>query len=567
MALLPAAGAWSPAAVLLTIASQLIGPAQALILGWLVSAVLSGASLTVPLAAFVAFFCARQLIETLTESVSYVARRRVDGRQRHDLRLWLAQDPTVASLESEGLQSDLRRIGDVSIGRAVFAQVAWLAAWTGVLASTLLVARVSVVAAGVVLVVSTVTLNRARRIAQDDYQLVLSTLDDRRRQEHVVDLARTAAKELRVFGWADWLLERREAYWRGWFDPQCMMWKRLGRLTCWSFGIQLAVLIGLAAWAILQAVPGSPERAGELVAFLLAMESLLFRRQPEVSVIAARDILGVRRRLGLARHRSPSNGTEYAQRRAAEVQLVDVSFSYPGAERPVLEGIDLALAPGSATAVVGVNGAGKTTLVKLLCGLYRPTEGQVVADGALLDERGWGDRLAVVFQDFVKLPLPLRANIVLDHPDREDVLQDVLASAHLDELVAKLPQGIDTLVSTQFKGGVDLSGGEWQRVALARALYAAAVHADLIVLDEPTANLDVRTELAVFETLLAGTRKQTTLLVSHRLSSVRRCDRIVVLHGGRLIEDGSHEELLMLDGHYASMFRAQAEGFTVNSGA
>src|SRR6266850_1108722 len=215
-------------------------------------------------------------------------------------------------------------------------------------------------------------------------------------------------------------------------------------------------------------------------------------------------------------------------------------------------------------AIVGENGAGKTTLINLLCGFYEPTAGRIVVDGvdlAEIDKRAWQRRIAAVFQDFAKYPLTLRENVVLGHPGRAADYETRIRAgqrAGIMELVEGLPQNWNTVLSKKFEGGTDLSGGQWQRVALARAMFALECGAGVLLLDEPTANLDVRAEAALYDRFLDLTAGLTTIVVSHRFSTVRRADRIVVLEGGRIVESGSHDQLIALDGRYARMFDLQA---------
>jgi ABC-type multidrug transport system fused ATPase/permease subunit len=244
---------------------------------------------------------------------------------------------------------------------------------------------------------------------------------------------------------------------------------------------------------------------------------------------------------------------------AREIRFRGVTFSYESSQRPVLEGFDLTIPAGSSLAIVGVNGAGKTTLAKLLCRLYDPQAGAIEVDGIDLRELNlpeWRSRIAAVFQDFVRYELPLRDNVAPrgDVPDWE-------IEAALRDAGAKDLARFDTILSRGYPDGTDLSGGQWQRVALARALASVRAGAGLVLLDEPTAQLDVRGEAEIFERLLAATRHCTTILVSHRFSTVRHADRICVLEAGRVVELGTHDELLALGGRYATMFELQASRF------
>jgi ABC-type multidrug transport system fused ATPase/permease subunit len=248
-----------------------------------------------------------------------------------------------------------------------------------------------------------------------------------------------------------------------------------------------------------------------------------------------------------------------------ELRLRDVHFSYPVAggavadrAGEVLSGIDLVVPAGTSLAIVGQNGAGKTTLAKLLCRLYDPTRGTIEVDGTPLDQLDparWRQHVTAVFQDFVRFELPLRDNVApAGAPD--EVILAALADAGAADLA-----DLDTPLAKGYAGGTDLSGGQWQRIALARALCAVRQGAGVVLLDEPTAQLDVRGEAEIFERVLAATRSCTTILVSHRFSTVRQADRICVLEAGRVVELGTHEELMAAGGRYRTMFDLQAKRF------
>src|ERR1700676_2262324 len=244
---------------------------------------------------------------------------------------------------------------------------------------------------------------------------------------------------------------------------------------------------------------------------------------------------------------------------AREIRLRDLTFAYPGGG-PVLEHFDLTIPAGSSLAIVGQNGAGKTTLAKLLCRLYDPQSGAIEIDGIDVREfdlASWRSRVTAVFQDFIRLELPLRDNVAPGGaPD--DVVRAALESAGATKLSA-----LGTVLARGYDGGTDLSGGQWQRVALARALTAVKMGAGVVLLDEPTAQLDVRGEAEIFDRLLAATRHCTTILISHRFSTVRHADRICVLEHGRVIESGTHDELMTLAGRYRTMFDLQAQRFNI----
>ena len=256
----------------------------------------------------------------------------------------------------------------------------------------------------------------------------------------------------------------------------------------------------------------------------------------------------------LVRGSSPTG--EMPQR---EIRFEHVSFAYPTTGVKVLDGFDLTIPAGSSLAIVGPNGAGKTTLAKLLCRLYDPQSGALRVDGVdarELDLAGWRSRLAAVFQDFNRYETTLRENVAPLGASDDDVLQ-ALQRARADDLAE-----LDRVLSKLYEGGTDLSGGQWQRVALARAVCAVQLGAGVVILDEPTAQLDVRGEAEIFDRLLEATRGRTVILISHRFSTVRHADRICVLEHGRVVELGSHEELMALDGRYKTMFDLQASRFS-----
>jgi ATP-binding cassette subfamily B protein len=241
-----------------------------------------------------------------------------------------------------------------------------------------------------------------------------------------------------------------------------------------------------------------------------------------------------------------------------------VSFRYPGSDRLVLDRLDLRIEPGERIAVVGENGQGKTTVVKLLTHLYEPTSGQILLDGIDLREYSIEDlhrQIGVIFQDFVRYDMTARENIglgLVDQLDNERKILEAAWSSHATEVIDRFPGGLDQILGRRFEGGVELSGGEWQRIALARAYMRDA---QILILDEPTAALDAAAEYDLFSRFAGLTEGRMAVLISHRFSTVRMCDRIVVLEGGRVHEQGSHEQLLSRHGRYASLFRLQASQY------
>jgi ATP-binding cassette, subfamily B, bacterial len=242
----------------------------------------------------------------------------------------------------------------------------------------------------------------------------------------------------------------------------------------------------------------------------------------------------------------------------------NVSFAYPGTTRRVLSNFNFTLGVGERIALIGENGQGKTTVVKLITRLYDPTEGQILLDGIDLREYKLEDlhhEIGVIFQDFMRYEMTARENIGIGRVESEHSQSEIESAAHkslAESVINKLPGGYDQMLGRRFESGVELSGGEWQRVALARAYLRDA---QLLVLDEPTAALDARSELEVFERFAELTTGKMALLISHRFSTVRMADRIVVLEGGKLVEEGTHPQLIALGGRYASMFEMQAASY------
>lgn len=265
---------------------------------------------------------------------------------------------------------------------------------------------------------------------------------------------------------------------------------------------------------------------------------------------------------------SKPNGLMLPQPIRKGFEFRNVSFAYPGTTRTVLKNFSLTLSPGERIALIGENGQGKTTVVKLITRLYDPTEGEILLDGVNLRDYSLEDlhhNISVIFQDFMRFEMTARENIAVGRIDKTGQppteQSDIESAAHkslADTVVSKLPGGYDQMLGRRFEGGTELSGGEWQKIALARAYLRDA---QLLILDEPTAALDARSELEVFERFAELTQGKMALLISHRFSTVRMADRIVVLSGGQLIEEGNHQNLMALGGIYASMFEMQAASY------
>ncbi|MEA2508514.1 MAG: ATP-binding cassette, subfamily bacterial [Actinomycetota bacterium] len=542
-------------------------------MGALVGAVQQGSALGAPLVAIGIVFVLQQVLTPTNATISANLGSRTAAWLYDELTNACVEPPGMGHLEDPTLTNDLIVARDFDLGingPPLFVSMSFISDGLGELLAGLFSAIVlaffawwaAILLAGAWL--STHWLLRESAVWRDR-----NTDEVRDAQRHVDYAYRLAvdppaAKELRLFGLAGWTIERFITRRKRLFELQYQATRLREKSVRWSVLIVTAANV-LVFWSLARAAIDGRLDLDKLVVYAavsvgtseIAFGGLNWALDGAAAPVAA--VLRLKAAMGragaLVSGDRPATGMP-----ASEIRFRDLTFSYPTSP-PVLEGFDLTIPAGSSLAIVGQNGAGKTTLAKLLCRLYDPQSGSVEVDGVDLREidiEAWRTRVTAVFQDFVRFELPLRDNVAPGGAPDEVVL------AALEDAGAGSLAGLETILARGYEGGTDLSGGQWQRIALARALCAVRLGAGMVLLDEPTAQLDVRGEAEIFERILAATRGCTTILISHRFSTVRRAARICVLEHGRVVELGSHEELMAKGGRYHTMFELQASRFYVD---
>lgn len=539
------------------------------------------ASLIPLLAAVGVLLILDQTVPTLVAPLELLVARRIDGALRADLRAVAMAPATVRHLEDPNFQDQIESVvgrrAERTLGTGVTGQWLVLTRICGALAAAGLFATFSVGLAAALFVSMWFLRSTLLRQFVDLARLGNSQVATVRRAHYWADMAggTKSAKEVRVFGAATWLTDRFESLAFSAIAPRINFQMRIVREQWLVFLINFVTVAGtflaLGAADLRQEI-----NHGELARYVqlaYAIYAFGFMGREGYAIEAA--VLSFRameRLRAIAAIGSGPRGLPPVVR-SGDVQLVQfdhVGFAYAPDARPVFSDLTLDIRCGESLALVGNNGAGKTTLIKLLTGLYVPDSGRILVNGHDLrevDPTWWRGQLAVIFQDYTSYPLSARENVTIGSRASADQveLDAVARAADVLSVVDKLPKGWDTVLSRQYEGGADLSGGEWQRIVLARALFAMWAGRSILVLDEPTANLDVRAEAEMFRTLLDQPARATTILVSHRLSSVRNADRIVLLKDGSVAEDGSHDELMVAGKDYAEMFELQASRFRESS--
>jgi ABC-type bacteriocin/lantibiotic exporter with double-glycine peptidase domain len=567
------AGAWWTVLVLRGVLPAGLGIAM----GLLVAAVQRGNGLAAPLASAGALFVLLQVLPPLHQTVSANLGDRTAAWLYDRLTAACVQPPGMGHLEDPELAGDLTVARDFDLGMTAPPLSISMDFIAGGLVDLITGLAFTAVLAGyrwwAALVLGGAWLATHRLLRESSVWHDRNTAEVRAAQrdaEYAYRLAvdPPAAKELRLFGLAGWVidrfLQRRTLLHKLQYEATRLREKPL----LWSLLLVIGANV-LVFWLLAADASAGRITLGALVIYaqsavgasMIAFGGLNWALDSSAAPVAA--VLRLEPAMaagGALSSAFPAENREAAGLPAHAIRFRDVTFSYPtGGSAPVLEGFDLTIPAGSSLAIVGQNGAGKTTLAKLLCRLYDPQAGAIEIDGTDLrsfDLAAWRQRITAVFQDFIRFELPLRDNV---SPARQAPDADVLA-ALTDAGAARLAD-LDTVLARGYEGGTDLSGGQWQRVALARALAAVRLGAGVVLLDEPTAQLDVRGEAEIFDRILAASRRCTTILISHRFSTVRHADRICVLEHGKVIELGTHDELMALDGRYRTMFDLQAQRF------
>jgi ATP-binding cassette subfamily B protein len=526
-------------------------------------------------ALIVTLFFLTHVAESARTALGRALGRRVTGRLSERVMTAASEPATISHLEDPAYLGRLRRArGDGTIdmppGEAVFGFSAKASLWVTGVGSAALLTQVTW---GLGLIVFAVFAVLHFRLVRNYRTAVIETANQTqklRRTSYLRDVPTTpgAGREVRLFGLTAFF---RDAYHSEWRVNMTEVWRR--RHEHLLFVVVVVVVTGVTVASVFYYLAYRAATGGTTVGDLalggLALGALLqVLRANEDDLRTSFGSKAAAEAFAFPVVAPPEEPDSAAWAAPdATVSCEDLRFRYGGAADEVLHGIDLDIPAGQSLAVVGLNGAGKTTLARLLAGLDAPSGGSVRVGGTPVEDanrRSWQRQVVAVFQDFGRYELTVRDNIAfgsLAHADDEEGLRAVARQAGLLKFIEGLPRGWDTVMSSGYTGGVDASGGEWQRIAIARALFGLRHGARLLIMDEPAASLDPRAEARLYDTFHELTSGATTIAISHRFATVRKAERVVVLDRGRIIEDGTHEELISADSRYAELFRLQAKRF------
>ncbi|APC35490.1 bacteriocin ABC transporter [Nocardiopsis dassonvillei] len=517
-------------------------------------------------------FLLTHVTESARTALGRALGRRVTGRLSERVMAAASEPTTVGHLEDPAYQGRLGRARgegtiDMPPGEAVFGLSAKASLWVTAVGSAALLTQVTW---GLGLIVFAVFAVLHSRLVRNYRIAVIETANQTRklrRTSYLRDVPTTpdAAREVRVFGLTAFF---RDAYHAEWRVNMTEVWRRRREHRVFVVVVTGVTVASVFYYLAHRAAAGGTT-VGDLALGGLALRALLqVLRADEDDLRTSFGSKAAAEAFALPEADPPGGSDpEPWTEPVATVSCEGLRFRYGGAADEVLHGIDLDVPEGQSLAIVGLNGAGKTTLARLLAGLDAPSGGRLRVGGTPVEDanrRSWQRRVVAVFQDFGRYELTVRDNIAfgsLAHADDEEGLREAARQAGLLEFVEGLPHGWDTVMSSGYTGGVDASGGEWQRVAIARALFGLRHGARLLIMDEPAASLDARAEARLYDTFHELTAGATTVAISHRFATVRKAERVVVLDQGRIVEDGTHEDLMSADGRYAELFRLQAKRF------
>ncbi|NLG08580.1 MAG: ABC transporter ATP-binding protein [Deinococcales bacterium] len=574
-ALLPAATLWVAKllldAVAAAIAGELGAPAEAL--GRMLGLLLLQVGISAVASVLASFQGA--IRELLGDALQNRISRRILAKA-NELDLPQFEDPT----SYDALQNAYREVGTRPLG--VFTQIVALVQALVTLGSvSALMSQLGWAVVPLVLLASVPSVIVSSRFGTEGYRMIRRQAADARRQNYLGMLLTNdqAVKEIRLFDFGDYLMERWQEYYLG-FRRQLVSLIR--RRSGWGLAASLTStgLVGAATYLVLRRAAAGALTVGDFGLFIQGIAQL----QSQFSNLLS-GFTGIYQHLLYMRNlfeflELSTGDSETGEEWSGPIESIefrDVTFRYPLTDRDVLRGIDFRVDKGQMLALVGENGAGKSTIVKLITALYRPTSGTILVNGqdaSRFSAASLRAEMSTVFQDFGQYQMTVRENIALGRGSEELDAEEAAVGAEAaaidaavrqagrragaEEFVSQLPKGYDNMLGRWFEGGRQLSGGQWQRLALARLYFRGG---SVLIFDEPTSALDADAEYEVIETLREQARGRIAIIVSHRFSTVRMAERIVVLEGGVITEQGSHEELLEVDGTYARMFHRQARGY------